>query len=87
MLRDKQGFTLIELLIVMVIIAVTTSIVAPVAYKSVEKFNGLIAKQEQINLIKSAEYLSFIKDSPCKIEKNKIVCSKTVYLSLEDALK
>lgn len=85
--REEKGFTLIEVLIVMLIISLTVGIVAPVAYKSVSKFRHIITQKDNIDLEREADYLSFIKDEPCKVEQGKIVCGKRTYASLKDVFK
>jgi len=76
---SHKGFTLIEMLIVILIIAITSAIVAPVAYKSVEKFDNLISKAKERNIQKKIKFLSFISDSQCKLDKNEIVCGNIRY--------
>ena len=83
----QKGFTLIELLIVILIISVTASIVAPVAYRGVDKFKHLIEEREEINVNDEADYLSFIRDEPCKVENGIIVCGKSTFTSLKDVFK
>ena len=85
--RYPKGFTLIELLIVILIISITASIVAPVAYRGVDKFKQLIAKKEKISIKDEADYLSFIKDESCKVENGVIICGKNTYTSLKDVFK
>ncbi len=76
---SHKGFTLIELLIVILIIAITSSIVAPVAYKSVEKFNNLLLTAKRKSLKNRENYLSFITDSKCKLSKDYIICANIKY--------
>ncbi len=87
MLQDRYGFTLIEILIVILIISITTAIVAPVAYKLVGSFDKKINQQKLINQEKTVKYLAFITDEPCKMEKGVIICGKDKFKSLKDALK
>jgi|GEM_PF-3479188 len=70
----NSGFTLIELLVVVMIVAVLSAVVAPVAYKGVEKFDHLIATKKKIDINRAADYLSFITDSSCNIKGKGIVC-------------
>ncbi len=68
------------MLIVILIIAITSAVVAPVAYKSVEKFNKLISKAKERSIEKRVNFLSFISDSQCKIEKDVIICGDMKYV-------
>ena len=77
---SHKGFTLIEMLIVILIIAITSSVVAPVAYKSVEKFDKLISIAKKRYLEKEVNFLSFISDSRCRLIGNKIVCGNMNYV-------
>lgn len=77
--NNSSGFTLIELLVVIIIIAVMSGIIAPVAYKSVGRFHNLLLQKEKIDISKRVDFLSFIADQPCKIKKNIIVCGKLKY--------
>ncbi len=76
----NSGFTLIELLVVIMIVAVLSAVVAPVAYKGVEKFDHLISQKKKIDMKKAADYLSFITDSSCRIRGKIVVCGRSKYV-------
>ena len=67
------------MLIVILIIAITSSIVAPVAYKSVEKFDKLLSEAKQKSLIRREKFFSFLSDSECRVSKGYIVCGNIKY--------
>lgn len=69
----KKGFTLIEMLVVILLIAIASGIVAPVAYKSVEKFDNLIEKAKKEDVKRYIHFLEFITDSKCKVDNNSAV--------------
>ncbi len=76
---SHRGFTLIEMLIVILIIAITSAIVAPVAYKSVEKFDKLLSMARQKSVVKKERFYSFLSDSECKLSKDYIICGNIKY--------
>ncbi len=80
MFRRDSGFTLIEILVVMLLIAMASALVAPVAYKSVGKFDNLINQAKKADSLKYAQYMSFIKDSKCKNDNNTIICGIEKYV-------
>ena len=87
MLQSNRGFTLIEILVVVIIMAAVLGVVAPVAYKSVGRFNAFLGKKEIVDIKNMANYLSFIKDTTCRVKKGVVMCDNNSYSSLEDALK
>ncbi len=75
----KQGFTLIEILVIILIVAIVSALVAPVAYNSVKKFDNLIKISKKADISKYVGYLSFITDSKCKYDNNTITCGHIKY--------
>ncbi len=65
---------MIEILIVIIIIAIVSGVVAPVAYKSVEKFETIVKKARIAQLEKKANFMSFITDQTCRLDNSTIVC-------------
>lgn len=56
-----SGFTLIELLVVMALVALMASLVAPNAFKILERQSVAIEKNTVANTVKSAADLAFSK--------------------------
>ncbi len=75
----RCGFTLIEILIVILIIAIVSGIVAPVAYKGVEGFKRLIRRAETANRVRMEKFFEFISDSRCTEDNGSFVCGKIRY--------
>ena len=76
---SRKGFTLIEILIVVLIVAITSSVVAPVAYNGVKKFHKLISKYQKTQVKEKLNYLSFISDSKCVMKNGNICCNGVEY--------
>ncbi len=74
-----KGFTLIEILVVILIITITSSIVAPDAYNGIKKFHKLISKYEKVQMTNKLDYLSFITDSKCVLRNGNIYCNGVKY--------
>lgn len=75
----KSGFTLIEILVVILLIAIASALVAPVAHKSVEKFNNLLDRSKKSDVEKYIAYLSFVSDENCKLDNKTIKCGNLEY--------
>ena len=74
-----KGFTLIEILVVIVIITITSSIVAPDAYNGIKKFDKLFSKYKRAQMKNKLDYLSFITDSKCVLRNGNIYCNGVKY--------
>jgi len=61
------------------IIAITSAIVAPVAYKSVEKFDRLLSTAKRKSIVKRERFYSFLSDSECRVSRGYIVCGNIKY--------
>ncbi len=66
----RKAFTLIEVLVVLILIALVTSVVAPKGYKLLESVSNKIDSKEKSVKIKLLKYDIFISENNMTIENN-----------------